>query len=990
MIEWAIAGTLAWTYLKQKASEKLTSGAEDFASEQGKKIFSNLVSQLKEKIPAENNQLVRAHRRACLVAMQHICAQLNSSLGGDNLPSFIAKPKRLLLGTVPTSVVGQTEKDWLKKADVYLQEKIKEINDNLTYLPEQSSDRYQTIVAPSEISDVDRMEDFRLSLTEDALTEIILALEVEPPDRFIEAMHKYWFRLVCDEFQNSISNSPVLANIFQNKMLVEIALDTDTIKIQLDEFLKPLPDLIEQEGEKTRRTIVEETEKVLDAVSKNKPDQKLPLSLPTMQGFVGREDDLNELREFYQNGTRCLVLHGIGGVGKTATALRFAGEIADDYEGKIFVDMQGMGKNPLSWRDAMLEIVHQFEREIPTDISDAQLKSLFVQYVQSQPTLIVLDNAKNKQSVEALMQAKACFITTSRESFALTDRENKQIKKMSPDNARELLFKNGGGEKRFNSRADELASLAGYLPMALKPLAAILKEDELETVADLIEKYRDKKELLKEHVPDYENLTVEASFELSYEALPDEMKEYWRRLSVFPADFAKTAIEAVLDISKDEAREIQKQLRHFNLLEVNYESKRFRLHDLVRAFTDAKLSDEERFNTQFLHAKYFAFVLQLASHLKLNNRENGFVNALNLLDTEWINILAGQKWSADFTEISDNIAELCVNYSATIPELFALRLNILEIVRWQESSLKAAKILKNKRYESGHLGNLGSAYLNLGEYYKAITYYKQQLKISQEIADKYGEGSSLGNLGVVYNSLGQPQKAIEYYKLSLKIKRETNNKVEEGNVLCNLGNSYQILGEINKSIECYKQALVIFLELGDLYGESNSLNNLGTACQNAGQLCKAIEYFKQSLEIKTKIGDRKGQAISLDSLGCVFYKLKKYETAIQYHRDSLAIAQEINDIQGQGASLGNLGLAYFGLGDLTPAVKYQTQALEIFQAIGDRLGEACGLGNLGLAHFKLSEKKTGCDFSKKALAIYEEIGSPEANRIKQMIKENRC
>ena len=50
----------------------------------------------------------------------------------------------------------------------------------------------------------------------------------------------------------------------------------------------------------------------------------LPNSISLISGFVGRKDYLDDLRESYQNGTRCFVLHGIGGVGKTSLALEFA------------------------------------------------------------------------------------------------------------------------------------------------------------------------------------------------------------------------------------------------------------------------------------------------------------------------------------------------------------------------------------------------------------------------------------------------------------------------------------------------------------------------------------------------------------------------------------------------------------------------------------------------------------------------------------------
>jgi tetratricopeptide (TPR) repeat protein len=895
MISWAIAGTLAWTYLKQKASEKLKSKAEDIAIKQGGKFFSGFVNQLKEKIPVENNHLIRAHRRACLVATQHICAELNASLGGDNLPSFLAKPRNLLLGAVPTSLSGQNEKAWLVKANNYLQSKIKEIDNNLAYLPEQASDEYQTLVVPAEAASPDQTEDFRLSLTENALAEIILALNEEPPPRFIEAMQNHWFRLVCDEFQISISSSPLLSNIFQNKLIVEIALDTETIKIQLDEFLKPLPELIQKEAQETRKKIDESTEKILEAVTQQKTEKGLPSNLRIVQGFVGREDYLAELHESYKHGTASFVLHGIGGVGKTATALQFAGEIAEKYkyEAKIFVDMRGMSKNPLSARDALFDIVvRRFEKEVPADIPTSELKDYFVELVQSQPTLIVLDNAKDKESVETFNQANACLIITSRQSFALTRSYSKQIIKMSPEDARKLLFEIAG-ENRFDGRADELAYLAGYLPMALKPLASILAEDELETAANLIEKYRNKQELLKERVPDYEDLTVEASFELSYEALPDEMKERWRRLSVFPADFDEPAIAAVLNISDDEAKETQRLLRKFNLLEVNPETRRFNLHDLIRVFSDTKISESERFKTQLFHSLHYSFILRRANDIKLNDRENGYIKALKLIDVEWSNIIAGQKCAANFIEKDNNIAEFYLNYSGSDNEFLALRLHPQEHIDWQEAGLRAAKKLGNKQAEGGFLGNLGSIHFNLGEFYKAIEYQEQHLAIAREINDRQGESNGLGNLGNAYFGLGKFPEAIDYYEQSLLISRKISYQLGEARFLGNLGNVYLRLGEYQKAIEYYRQDLTISREIGNLQSEGSSLSSLGSAYHSLGDPRKAVDYHKQALEIFRKIGNLKDEGGCLGNLANAYLSLGEREKACGLWKEALIIFEAI-------------------------------------------------------------------------------------------------
>ncbi len=622
--------------------------------------------------------------------------------------------------------------------------------------------------------------------------------------------------------------------------------------------------------------------------------QPLPNSIPSSQNFVGRENYLVELRESYQEGKRCFVLHGTGGVGKSALALRFAEEIAGEYAAKVFVEMNGMSDHPLSVQDAMFAVVRQFEREIPTDISPVRLRELFNQFVQNQQTLIVLDNVKNVQSVEALKQARACFITTSREAFTLTGGKSQKISQMSPDDARKLLFEIVD-EKRFDGRADELANLAGYLPMAIKPLASILAENELQTAANLIDKYQDKKALLEERVPDYNDLTIEASFELSYEALPsDELRDRWRRLSVFPNDFDEAAITAILEISPVEAEKTQTQLRRFSLLEVNRKTRRFNLHDLIRVFSDTKLSDDERFQVQFLHAQHYVSVLVSAQNKQTDKEENYYLNALKIIDTEWTNILAGQKWTATYIEKQEIIAKLCADYCDYARTFTTLRLSPRESIRWLEAGLSGAKKLNNREREGNNLGNLGSAYLNLGDRRKAVEFHEQSLTIAREIGKNSMIASCLGNLGIVYTHLlNEPQKAIDCYEASLPIFQTIGNRQAESNCLCNLGNAYTKLNNYRKAIEYYKQYSIISHQIGDKKGEGNSLNNLGNAYAKLGEPHKSIKYYERSLVIKRELNDRLGQGNSLASLGNTYDYLGERKKACSLWKEALIIFESI-------------------------------------------------------------------------------------------------
>jgi len=275
MLEW-IAGTLAWTYVKNKAIEEGASQAKGFAVGQGGKIFRSLADQFKESVPADNEQLLSAFHRSCLIATQQICNRLNNNLGNDNLPSLSSKLRKSILGDVPASMSGQYEKEWLEKAKAHLQNKVNEFESHQTYLPKQSSDKYRTLILSNEISDDEAAEEFQDLLTKNAIDELGQALSEEPPKSFIEEMLRNWIDLVGNDFLNSISGNPTLANMFQNKTLAKIALDNTIVEIKIDDILKLLPELIRQDGDKTRIKIGESTAEILKAFSSLESQPKRP------------------------------------------------------------------------------------------------------------------------------------------------------------------------------------------------------------------------------------------------------------------------------------------------------------------------------------------------------------------------------------------------------------------------------------------------------------------------------------------------------------------------------------------------------------------------------------------------------------------------------------------------------------------------------------------------------------------------------------------
>ncbi len=242
------------------------------------------------------------------------------------------------------------------------------------------------------------------------------------------------------------------------------------------------------------------------------------------------------------------------------------------------------------------------------------------------------------------------------------------------------------------------------------------------------------------------------------------------------------------------------------------------MHDLARVFVASRLDVAASDFTQQRHAEHYKKVLSLANEV-FSQGKGDFLEGLQLFDLEKLNILAGQPWAEKNQIVNSSANELCEAYATVGVHVLDLRLTPDQMVPWLELGLEATRRSKDKVVEGVLLGNLGNAYVDLGDPRKAIEYYEQALKIAREIGDRRGEGNSLGNLGSAYAELSEPRKAIEHYEQQLKITQEIGDLRGEGNALWNMSLVQDSLGKRSEAVKLANDALAIFEQIESPYAE---------------------------------------------------------------------------------------------------------------------------------------------------------------------------
>lgn len=709
----------------------------------------------------------------------------------------------------------------------------------------------------------------------------------------------------------------------------------------------------------------------------------LPSYIALPKGFIGREVELSALENAKTLGKTAFVLHGAGGVGKTDLALEFIRQLKPDYQAHIRVDMRGLSKNPLLSKDAKLEIIRTFDPKVSANLSEAEINNLYIFFLNQNKTILFFDNAKDREQIEPLNNKAAFIIATSRTNFTVTGGHCKEVEQMSPEDARKLIYSIEETKERFDGQADILASLAGYLPMALLPLASLLAEDVTLEAKDLVQRYSDRKERLQLADPNRENLSVEASFDLSYEQLSDELKKSWRKLAVFPADFDLEAMQAIWEV--EEGKEIRSELVKRHLVEFSLQNRRTKLHDLARDYTSERSSRKELKNSEMLHSQHYG---KLVSKLNKITPENAAI-----FDLERVNIETGFSW-IEGNESRNNWHHSCFKYLSYSNDILRIKLHPEKYVCWLETGIRAAKKLGDNGFEMSNWANLGIAYNLLSKYEKSIKCFKRTLDFARKKDDLSLEAMSFHELGINFENLGRYRKAISFGKEALKIAKRLNNRELESKCSSNLGDYHSRLGEYKIAETYHVNALQIVHKIGDSYLLAMKSGGLGSFYVETGKYDDGINLLEPSLQSARAFNDKHAEFVWLGSLGNANYR-KYYsneakeclDKAKEYYEQAANLASEFGDRNGEATNSSNIGNVHLALENYEESIYYFEEGLKVFKELKSPLDEANQLGNLGLANWKLGKKEKAREFYLKALDVFESIESPEAEKVKWLLTE---
>ena len=229
-------------------------------------------------------------------------------------------------------------------------------------------------------------------------------------------------------------------------------------------------------------------------------------------------------------------------------------------------------------------------------------------------------------------------------------------------------------------------------------------------------------------------------------------------------------------------------------------------------------------------------------------------------------------------------------------------------------------------------------------------------------------------LGILAQARGDYDTAEPLYRQSLQMSERRGDQAGMAGSYHQLGRLAELRGDYDTAEPLYRQSLEINERLGDQANLSKSYHQLGVLAQLRGDYDTAEPLYRQSLEIKERLGNQAGMSTSYHQLGMLAELRGDYDTAEPLYRQSLEIDERLGDQAGMSTSYHQLGVLAELRGDYDTAEPLYRQSLEIKERLGDQAGMSTSYHQLGMLAELRGDYDTAEPLYRQSLEIDERLG----------------
>ncbi|HKG45502.1 MAG TPA: FxSxx-COOH system tetratricopeptide repeat protein [Pyrinomonadaceae bacterium] len=731
---------------------------------------------------------------------------------------------------------------------------------------------------------------------------------------------------------------------------------------------------------------------------------------PPNKLFTGRNDVLERIRQgLISNGasalTQAQAISGLGGIGKTQTAVEYAYKWHKYYKAVFWVKADSRQSVISSFR-AIADLL-----SLPQTAQNDHLSivhSVLGWLTSNSAWLLIFDNADDLTVIKQFLPIKHSghVLVTSRarlfDQIGIIDAVG--LDKLSTDEADKFLQQRTGHKALSRTEAEalkQLAKILDYLPLALEQAGAYIAKTDCSFV-DYLSCFRTQGLTLLEKsgavLGDYPS-SVAATWLLNFKQVEQASKASadLLRASAF-LDPDSIPVEFFLNAASELGPAISSKLSDFksyplaldellvpicnySLIIRDLSGRSYTIHRLVQAALRHQMTESQQRLWAERVTKAFNEAVHGSLHETSQESERFLPHAIACAESI-------DKFNLEFQEAQRVLA--------FIGKHFINKHLLDEAEQYSRKALRLSERTNDPRQgEMLILGlvNLAGIYLIKGKYAEAETLLLEALTHVEknQSADLVSLVSCLNGLGEVYKTHGRYEEAQKYFERAQPILKfmmtigHPSLTLFAATGLNNVAEFYRLTHAEEQAKTLFKFILKILEKDDPNPMQATIFNNLGQLYTQQQKFAKAGSFYRRAIEIEERFdGSERNYelATTLSNLGLVTYYLGKSDEAESLLLRSIEIEEKalgaVHPKLAQG--LNNLALVRSSQERYDEAVSLLQRAIDIWKTLPqDHPDLGKSLNNLGDAYRMSGNSILAEQTYRQALSILEKTPAEDSD-----------
>ncbi len=287
---------------------------------------------------------------------------------------------------------------------------------------------------------------------------------------------------------------------------------------------------------------------------------------------------------------------------------------------------------------------------------------------------------------------------------------------------------------------------------------------------------------------------------------------------------------------------------------------------------------------------------------------------------------------------------------------FAALTQLLAIYAQNTLNSETAKRLFERLAEHcrtrGDSNGEAAAYHQLGmiagdqrDFETAEKWYLKSLEIDKKHCNEHGAAKSHAQLGLIASETGDFAKAEAEYLGAVSYFERTGDEPSLSICYHQLGWMAEKRGDFDTATKWYLKCLEISERLAIDSHTANAYHHLGRVAEGRQDSDTAEKWYLKCLEIRRKQGDEHGAAGAYHHLGRIAQRRQDFETAERWYLKSLAISERLGANSDAAATYGQLGLMARSRERFVESAEWFIKCVSAFQRCHDSHNVAEGARN---------------------------------------------